>query len=545
MGETTTSAPCIQLVSITKRFPGVTASRDVSLTVESGTFHAIVGENGAGKSTILNMLYGRFQPDEGQIFLEGNDVTRLLNNPSDSIRRGVGLVSQHYSLIPALTVFENIILGMEPVNAFGILSHGAAEKKIKELASQLGIQDIPLNQRAERLSVAAGQKVEILKALYRGARILLLDEPTATLAPQEADSLFALLKTLLQNGTSIIFVTHKLREVIEYSQRVTVLRAGANAGDFITSKTNKHELLVHIIGARDVASPGHRTPLAGFDADSNIGPLPERVPKTARSVLQIKDVTVKDARGAEVVQMANLEISEGEIVGVAGVDGSGQKELAEAMVGLRSLSSGKLLLTDWQANMPRNIAHLSVRERQRSGIAYIPEDRHKVGMILNFSIAENYLIGHEDDPQWGGGAILQPDKMSKRAEGMIQSYDVRVGERDSTTYARNLSGGNQQKVVVARAMDSDPRLLIACQPTRGLDVEAARFVYSTLGKARGRGIGILLFSLDLDEILELSDRIAVMYNRKIVAVLPRSEATPEKLGELMTGSSHPEEVSRT
>ena len=513
---------------ITKRFPGIVANDKVSLSVREGGFHAIIGENGAGKSTLLNVLYGLYRADEGRITLRGEDVTQALHSPADAIKRGVGLVSQHYALIPALSVIENVMLGAEPLEMGGRLNRRVAAERIAKLATRLGLQDLQLNQRAERLSVAAQQKVEILKALFRDANLLLLDEPTATLAPQEADALFALLHSLVAEGATVVFVTHKLREVMAHSDAVTVLRGGRNAGEFRTADTSPDELLHCMIGDR--ASQVQ----AATDTVTSSSATP--------TLLRITDLTVRNARHAVAVENAGLELRAGEILGIAGVDGSGQSELSEAIVGLRRVETGELRLTAKSGNTLLN--PLSVRQRQQLGIAYIPEDRHKAAMVMDFSIAENYLLGHENTPEWGGGIVLQTSRLFSRAMQMIRDYDVRVGSRDANAPVRSLSGGNQQKVVIARAIDSEPCLLVACQPTRGLDRGATVFVYDTLRQARARGLGILLFSLDLDEILELSDRIAVMFNGRIVGLLDRAEATPERIGALMTGAAQQESAGR-
>lgn len=510
----------IRMEQITKRFPGIVANDKVSLSVRAGGFHAVIGENGAGKSTLLNVLYGLYKADEGRVTLRGEDITQKLHSPADAIQRGVGLVSQHYALIPALSVIENVMLGAEPIEAGGLLNRREAAAKIAVLAEKLGLAGLDLNQRAERLSVAAQQKVEILKALFRGANLLLLDEPTATLAPQEADALFTLLHTLVAEGATVVFVTHKLREVMTHSDAVTVLRAGRNAGDFRTQDTDEHELLRCMIGER-----APRAELSDTSAPSSSASTP---------LLRIAKLNVRNARNAIAVQDADLELRAGEILGIAGVDGSGQRELSQAIVGLSRAESGELRLLGKGGDTLLNT--LSVRQRQKLGIAYIPEDRHKAGMVMEFSIAENYMLGHENAPEWGGGPILRATRLFTRATQMIKDYDVRMGSRDANSLARNLSGGNQQKVVIARAIDSEPCLLVACQPTRGLDRGATVFVYDTLRQARARGLGILLFSLDLDEILELSDRIAVMFNGRIVGLLNRAEATPERIGALMTGA---------
>ena len=556
----------VRMENITKRFPGVIANQNVHLRVVPGTFHAVIGENGAGKSTLLNILYGRYRPDAGRIHVAGEEVTNALRTPADAIKRGIGLVSQHYALIPALTVIENIMLGAEGGLRGGLLQPRRAAERIATLAQQLGLDGLDLAVRAERLSVAAQQKIEILKALYRGARILLLDEPTATLAPSEVEGLFTLLNTLAAQGSTILFVTHKLREVMRHSQYVTVLRAGQNVGDFVTAQTSEQELLCAMIG-----TPSQVPPLLNFnsdfksdsnaDADFDSNPASELLPRDSTDLfdaikgppaleantqeantefekqskipsplMQMEGVTVCNARGAEAVSNVTLNLRPGEIVGIAGVDGSGQRELSEALVGLRRLKAGHLFLEGV------DITRLTVRQRQTAGIAYIPEDRHRAGMILDFSIAENYLLGHEYEAAWGGGQVLDTETLLARTQAMVTRYDVRGGTLGGTASGGALSGGNQQKVVFARAMDSTPRLLIACQPTRGLDVAAARFVYKTLEEARARGLGILLFSLDLEEVLRLSDRVAVMFNGRIAGIVSRSQATPERVGALMTGA---------
>lgn len=540
----------VRMENITKRFPGIVANQDVHLRVFSGSFHAVIGENGAGKSTLLNILYGRHRPDTGRIFLRGEEVTGALHGPADAIRRGIGLVSQHYALIPALSVLENVILGSEPVLPGGVLNLRVAGERIRQLAMQLEIGAIDLNMRADRLSVAAQQKVEILKAFYRGASLLLLDEPTATLAPQEANTLFQLLTGLVARGATILFVTHKLREVMAHSDYVTVLRAGRNLGDFRTGETTPAELLQRMIGARsttgvDLRMPLHAGPLSAVEAaacsdellPATVAEVPPQM--AASPLLQVENVSVRNARRVMRVHSVSLEVGKGEIVGVAGVDGSGQRELAEAIVGVSRCEAGRLFLAGV------DITSLGVRSRQRMGVSYIPEDRHRSAVVLDFSLAENFLLGHERQPEWGGGRLLDYARMVERAAGMILRYDVRVGAQGAATAMRSLSGGNQQKVVVARAMESAPRLLVACQPTRGLDVEASRFVYRTLISARESGLGVLLFSLDLDEIFQLADRIAVMFNGRIAGIMPRGRATPENIGALMTGASGtaPQEAS--
>ncbi len=515
----------IQMEGITKRFPGVIANDDVHLRVQTGTFHAVIGENGAGKSTLLNLLYGKYRSDSGVIQVKGQNITEKLRSPSEAIAQGMGLVSQHYALIPALTVLENVMLGAEPTRLGGTLDRKKAERRVRELAEPLGLGEVQMDVKAERLSVAAQQKIEILKTLYRGAEILMLDEPTATLAPQEADALFALLGTLSSQGTTILFVTHKLREVLTYSQNVTVLRGGKNAGDFVTAATDEAQLLSAMIGTRP---PLEKSDLPFQEV---LSPRTDKTQdRSGRSLLELQSLTVKNARRSEAVKGVSLEVKAGEILGVAGVDGSGQRELSQAIVGLLKPETGTIRL------LGEDVTRLSVRQRQRRGLAYLPEDRHRNAVVLDFTVSENYLLGHQAEGAWGGGVILQPKAAFTRASDMIRRYDVRAASGGAALPIRTLSGGNQQKVVFARAMEGHPKLLVACQPTRGLDVEASRFVYETLTAARDRGLGVLLFTLDLDEALMLSDRVAVMFNGSLAGVLSREEATVERVGALMVGS---------
>ncbi len=525
----------VRLERVTKRFPGIVANDRIDLTIQAGEFHAVIGENGAGKSTLLNILYGRYRPDEGQLIFEGDDAPCLFAGPADAIRRGIGLVSQHYASIPALTVLENVILGQEPTTAGGLLNVRAARRRIGELASRLGLSGLDLDMRADRLSVAAGQKVEVLKALYRGARLLMLDEPTATLAPSEADALFVLLHELTEAGTTLLFVTHKLREVIAHSDRVTVLRRGRNAGDFLTSRTTEAELLERMVG-RSSPSPMASTILtaqAEGKGDLSVDLLSDSLGEEKRSngsVLRVERVSTRASGGARPLVDVSLEVAGGEVVGVAGVDGSGQRELAEVIVGLRGPDTGAILLD----NM--SIARKDVRERMGLGVGFIPEDRQRAGLVMDFTIAEDLLLGHERERKCGGGLFLRRRAMQARADTAIKTYDIRGGLLGARQSVQTLSGGNQQKIVVARAIESAPRLLVASQPTRGLDVEASEFVYRSLREVQERGAAILLFSLDLDELLAMSDRVAVLFDGRIVGILPRGQATRDTVGALMTGS---------
>lgn len=513
--------------NISRSFPGVLANDSVNLRVRRATFHALIGENGAGKSTLLNILYGRFRPDQGRIFLYEKEVTSILRSPADAIRLGIGLVSQHNALIPALTVLENIVLGGEPTYLGQLLAPSKAQKRIAELANQLGIKGLDVHLRTELLSLALLQKVEILKALYRDAQILLMDEPTATLAPPEVESLFELLHQLVYQGTTVIFVTHKLREVMAHSQFVTVLRRGRNAGDFETQHTTPQELLACMLGTETEHNAAQT--IVGADVSSQTRQT-GIAPRTTSPLLSVQNLAARNDKGALALKNISLNVFPGEIMGIAGVDGSGQKELAETIVGLRRAEAGCLLLNE------ADITRWSVAKRREHGIAYIPEDRHRDGLVLDFNLAENLLLGHECDPQWGGGFILTIERSTQRAYEIIQKYDVRVGASGPSTIVRTLSGGNQQKIVIARALESSPRLLVAHQPTRGLDIGATGFVHQTLLQAAAAGTSIILLSLDLDEILALSHRVAVLFNGRLTGVLSRQEATVERVGSLMTGA---------
>jgi general nucleoside transport system ATP-binding protein len=529
---TSPSPPIIQMANISKRFPGgVVANDDVSLSVAEGTLHAVIGENGAGKSTLMNILYGRIQPDAGRIRMRGEDVK--VDSPAKAIALGLGMVTQHTTLIPALSVLENVILGNEP-GAAGIIDRKSAVASATKLADDLGVH-VDWRAPAGLLSVPAQQKVEIIKALSRGTRILILDEPTATLAPQEAAALFGILHGLADSGTTVIFITHKLSEVMAHSSRVTVLRGGRSVGERATADTYPEELLAMMIGQR-AAGPG--VPLQGDILADETQPSSTEVPLPPYAVkpsdlppvptLEVRGITVLNDRRAPAVRSISLDVFPGEILGVAGVDGSGQRQLAEAIVGLRSLQSGSVILDGHE------VSRLSVAARQRSGIAYIPEDRHREGLVLDFTIAENVLLGRERDHRFGGGSVLEIPRIAQ--VGDLAVHDHRIRAAGGNVLARTLSGGNQQKVVIARALLGQPRLLVAMQPTRGLDVEAARFVYEAIRTAQQNGLAILLFSLDLDEIMELSGRIAVMYNGELAGVVDRDSATVDNVGRLMVGA---------
>ena len=498
-------APLLELRGITKRFPGVLANDDVSFDLRHGEVHALLGENGAGKSTLMNILYGLYTPDEGEIMLNGKHID--VGSTKASIEHGIGMVHQHFMLIPVMTVAENIVLATEPRKAAVLLDYAAARKRVRDLSDRYGLAVDP-DARIDRITVGQQQRVEILKALYRGAEILILDEPTAVLTPQEAQELFEIMRSLQEQGKSIIFISHKLNEVLEIADRVTVLRRG-KVVDTIPAQGATEESLARMMVGREVLL---------------------RVDKTASRpgspLLQVEDLRVIDDRELEVVRGTSFEVHAGEIVGLAGVDGNGQSELIDAIAGLRAVQSGRVLLDG------RDVTGDGVRDMIDAGLGHIPEDRHRRGLVLPFSLAENLVLhGYRKKPESRRG-LLQLGTIARHAKRLLQEFDVRGGTPDTPAFA--LSGGNQQKVVLAREIDADPKVLIAAQPTRGLDVGAIEFVHRRLVEQRDAGRAVFLVSLELEEILSLSDRILVIYEGEIVAEFPPT-ATEEEIGLAMTG----------
>lgn len=510
---TASSPPALQTLGITKAFPGVLANDRIDLSVAADAVHAIIGENGAGKSTLVNILFGRYAPDSGRILFSGREVH--LSSPAQAIALGIGIVTQHSTLIPALTVLENIILGAEPAG-HGVIRRTEAAQAIHEICDRLNIFLNP-DALAVGLSLAATQKAEIVKALFRGAKMLILDEPTAALAPQEAENLFALIRELTRAGSTVLFITHKLSEVINHADHVTVLRGGRVVGDMPVAQTNADDLLNRMVGA---ANPRDLPPnnLQSLSSLSSLNPA-----------IETRNVTVTGGRGRDAISGVSLSIAHGEIVGVAGVDGSGQRELAEAIIGLRPVRSGSIFLDGV------DITKLSAGDRYARGLAYIPEDRHRDGLVMDFTVAQNLLLGRQRRREYGGGIFLDLRKVDDRARQAILSADIRVGGPGALV--RTLSGGNQQRLIIARALDPRPTALIAMQPTRGLDVASTCAVYDRLREAAAAGAGVLFFSLDLDELLTISDRIAVMFEGRVAGILARAQATPESLGRLMLGNA--------
>jgi ABC-type uncharacterized transport system ATPase subunit len=503
--------PILELRGITKRFPGIVANDHIDFDLRPGEVHALLGENGAGKSTLMNVVYGLYRADEGEIVLSGKPIT--FHSPSDAIRAGIGMVHQHFMLIPVMTVAENIVLGREPTEAGVFLDHSAADKRVRELASKFNFAIDP-DARIQNITVGQQQRVEILKALYRSADILILDEPTAVLTPQEANDLFEILRNLTGEGLSIIFISHKLHEVLDIADRISVLRRGKLV-DTVPREGVTEQKLAELMVGREVSLRVDKPP-------ANPG---------AR-LLQVEDLEVVDDRGLPAVKGLSFEVRAGEIVGIAGVDGNGQTELIEALTGLRKSSVGRILIGD------HDISHDSVHERLGAGLGHIPEDRLRRGMILDFTLAENLsLHDYREEPMSRLG-WLHPGRMIAAARRLIAEFDVRGGR--PTSRGSELSGGNQQKLVIAREVSRDPRLLIAAQPTRGLDVGAISFVHSRLVTERDEGRAVLLISLELDEIQALSDRILVMYEGQIVGEYG-PDVSAETLGLAMIGATREEE----
>jgi len=515
--QQTSPPPRLQMRGITKRFPGVVANDKIDLDVKAGEIHALLGENGAGKSTLMNILYGLSRPDEGEILLDGQPVQ--IADPADAIARGIGMVHQHFMLIPVLTVAENILLGAETMANRIFLDRREARRRIAELGKRFGFEIDP-DAKVESLSVGWQQRVEILKALYRQAKILVLDEPTAVLTPQETVEVFAVLRRLAAEGHSIIFISHKLYEVLEIADRITVIRHGQVVGSRKPSETNEEDLAELMVG-REVLLMVNR-------GESN----------PAEPVLKVENLKVKSDRGQEVVQDINFTLRAGEILGIAGVAGNGQDELVEAITGLRHATEGTVELGG------ENITHWSVRERREHGMGFVPGDRQKYGLILGFPISDNMVLTQYFNPPFARGIQRDDRAIEKWAQERIEEFDVRTPSWKVS--ASTLSGGNQQKLIVAREFSRDLKVMILDQPTRGIDVGSIEFIHKQTIRKRDAGTGILLVSAELDEILEISDRIAVMYRGQIVAFVDGRTANKEEIGLLMaTGGRAPAERNLT
>lgn len=497
--------PVLELRGITKVFPGVIANDNVSLSLERGEILALLGENGAGKSTIMNIVYGLVSADSGEILVDGQPVR--IKSPKDAIDLGIGMVHQHFMLVEPLTVTENIVLGREPTR-FGVIDFSEARRRVVDLSERYGLGVDP-DARIEELAVGIQQRVEILKALYQGARVLILDEPTAVLTPQEVRELFSVIRSLVDGGLSVVFITHKLEEVMSVSDRIIVMRAGRVVGETTPAETD-HAGLARMMVGREVVLRVEKHPAVRG------GP-----------VLQIEDLHVMGDRGIEAVSGVSFTVCSGEVVAIAGVTGNGQTELIEAIVGLTRIQSGsvKLKETDLTDGRPRDAIE--------AGVAHIPEDRHRRGLVLQFDIRENLVLGSHRMAPYANNGIMKRKAIEEMADKRIHDYDIRTPS--PAVLAENLSGGNQQKLVVAREIGRSPAVLIAAQPTRGLDVGAIEFVHREIISEREKGRAVLLVSLELDEVLSLADRILVMYEGRIVKEMSASEADPETLGYYMTG----------
>lgn len=531
-----TATLAVRIQGVVKTFGGVIANRDASLEVSSGEIHALVGENGAGKSTLMRVLAGLYAPDAGSVAVNGRNVTGWTT--TEAIAAGVGMVHQHFMLVPTLTVAENVVLGLEPRKGIQVDLHRAT-LEVESLCRSCGLYVDPQAKVAD-LSVGEAQRVEILKTLYRGARILILDEPTAVLSPPEVQELWTVLRSLRANGGTVVLITHKLDEVIAISDAITVMRAGTTVSRFATQGVTPRDIARAMVG-RDVAlhleafdvpeTSEHQQRAATETANRTLTGTrtgsEQSNATTSPPVLQVSNLHIRSDRGARAVHDLSFEIRPGEIFGIAGVEGNGQTELLEAIAGLRRVDRGAIALA------ARSLEGLSVRERADQGLSHIPEDRHRRGLVLDFSIADNLILGQQQ--HFASRGRMDQARIASHAAAQIARFDIRPS--DASLPARALSGGNQQKIVIAREMGRPFSTLLAAQPTRGVDVGAIEFIHAQLRAARDAGKGILLVSADLPEVLALSDRIAVMYGGQFVTVRPARECTAELLGPYMTGAA--------
>jgi general nucleoside transport system ATP-binding protein len=495
----------VEMRGITKRFPGIVANDNINLVVKKGEIHALLGENGAGKSTLMNILFGLYQPDEGEILINEKPVN--ITSPNVANELGIGMVHQHFMLVETFTVTENIVLGNEPKNGLQIDIRQAV-KEVEELSRKYGLKVDPTAKISD-ISVGMQQRVEILKTLYRGADILIFDEPTAVLTPQEIQELIEIMHNLVKEGKTIILITHKLKEIMAVCDSVTIIRRGKVIDSVAVKDTNPDELAAKMVG-REVTFKVDKKP-----------PQPKEV------ILSVENVTAMGNRGVNALNGISFEVRAGEILGIAGVDGNGQSELIEVLTGLRKASGGRILLKG------QDITNRLPREISEAGLSHIPEDRHKRGLVLDFTMSENMVLETYFHPRFNKNGFLDYAAIDKHAAKLIEEFDVRTPSIH--TKARALSGGNQQKAIIAREVDKDPDLLIAAQPTRGLDVGAIEFIHKRLVEQRDKGKAVLLISLELDEVINVSDRIAVIYEGQIVGIVDAKSTTEQELGLMMSG----------
>ena len=504
------AAYAIEMEGITKTFPGIVANDNVTLRVLDNEIHAILGENGAGKSTLMSILFGLYEPDAGKISVRGTEVT--ISDPNQATLLGIGMVHQHFKLVHNYTVTENIILGSEPRNRFGNVDIQTAKKRVREISELYGL-DVDPDSTIESITVGMQQRVEILKILYRKADILIFDEPTAVLTPQEVDELMKIFDRLKSEGKTIILITHKLKEIKQAATRCTVLRRGKLVGTVDVKSTTEAQMAAMMVG-REV----HFTT---FKSKAQPGEI----------VLSLQNLFVKNSRGLEAIRDFSIEVHRGEIMGIAGVDGNGQAELVEAITGLRSIESGKILLGS------KDISRVSIRDRIKDGIGYVPEDRHKHGLVLDFRLDENLVLKTYGSVAYCGKfGVLDRTAIEKNADRLIKAFDIRTGEGPATK-VRSMSGGNQQKAIIAREIDLSPDLLVVSQPTRGLDVGAIENIHSRIIAERDKGRAVLLISFELDEILNLCDRITAISKGEIVGIVDSESADEREIGAMMAGIS--------
>ena len=506
------SAPAVDLRQITKQFPGVLANDEVDFTVERGSVHALLGENGAGKTTLMNVLYGLYQPTSGTVVIDGEE--RTFDSPRDAIDAGIGMIHQHFMLVEPMTVTQNVVLGNEPRKWGGLaVDRERAREEVAELADRYGF-DVDPTATVGDLSVGERQRIEILKALYRGADTLILDEPTAVLTPQEVEELFGVFDELTQAGKTIIFISHKLSEVTTAADEVTVLRDGKDVGTVDANAVTGTELAEMMVG-REVLFDTDKPPVQAGDI-----------------ALAARDLVVEDDRGVRAVDGVDLQVAEGEVFGIAGVDGNGQSELVDALTGMHTPVSGQVYLGN------EDVTDAPRRQRIDDGMAYVPEDRQARGLVMSYDLTENGLLGSQRDPQFAASGRIRWDDAESHAEAIVEEYDVRPADTDAA--AHSLSGGNQQKFIVGREFARDPDAVVASHPTRGVDVGSVEFIHDRLLDLRTEGAAVLLVSSKLDEVRGLSDRLGVMHDGELVDVVDPEQVTEEQLGLLMAGERPPD-----